>query len=117
MKILLLILKHSVNASPKEKNVPKCHKPYATATFQLSLLLEDLHCKSALLLSWIDYEDLCLDLLNLYQGDMVISFGNYNVLCPKYKLKLEQDFLLTKKITLNMPWGLDEDIELYIKKN
>jgi hypothetical protein len=83
----------------------------------LKNLNQDLHCKSALLLSWIDYEDLCLDLLNLYQGDMVISFGNYNVLCPKYKLKLEQDFILTKKITLNMPWGLDEDIELYVKKN
>lgn len=83
----------------------------------LNNLNPDLHNKSALLLSWIDYEDLCLDLLNLYQGDMVISFGNYNILSPRYKLRLEQDYKLIKNITLNMPWGLNEGIEIYIKKN
>lgn len=55
-------------------------------------------------------------LLNLYQGDMVISFGNYNILSPRYKLRLEQDYKLIKNITLNMPWGLNEDIEIYIYK-
>jgi hypothetical protein len=83
----------------------------------LTDLPKEEHLKSVLLLSWIDYEKLCLDFLQLYQGNMVISLGNYDDLSPNYKKKLNQDFNLIQKIILTMPWNLTENIEIYVKKN
>ena len=35
------------------------------------------HDKLGLLLSWIDYDDLCIQLMEKYKGNIVISLGNY----------------------------------------
>ena len=70
-----------------------------------------------LILSWIDYEELGLKLLDLYKGNIVLSIGNYyQHKCFKYLNKLQTDYNLIQKIKIEMPWGLDEYIELYFRK-
>ena len=81
----------------------------------LKNLKSELHGRSALLLSWIDYQDLCLDFLDLYQGKIVISLGNYDKLSPKYIERLKHDYKLIYKIILHMPWNLNEGVEIYMK--
>lgn len=71
------------------------------------------HLNSALLLSWIDYESLTIELLELYQGKLVISLGNYEGKSPQYLAKLKEKYNLQKQIVLQMPWGLEEKIEIY----
>ena len=73
------------------------------------------HLNSALLLSWIDYESLTIELLELYQGKMVISVGNYEGKSPVYLQKLKEKYKLQKQIVLQMPWGLEEKIEIYVR--
>ena len=75
------------------------------------------HSSSALLLSWIDYESLTIDLLNNYHGNMVISLGNYEKLSPNYLKLLNTNFKLLNSFNLKMPWGLNEKIEVYVKNN
>jgi hypothetical protein len=74
------------------------------------------HENNALILSWIDYESLTIDLLNLYKGNMIISIGNYDKLSPNYISELKKQFNMSYRFILNMPWGLTEKIEIYIKK-
>ena len=74
------------------------------------------HKINALLLSWIDYESLTIDLLNLYKGNMVISLGNYEKLSPNYLKLLNNKFKRVYQIILKMPWGLTEKVEIYTKK-
>ena len=74
------------------------------------------HLNSALLLSWIDYESLTIELLDLYQGNMVISVGNYEGKSPQYLAKLKEKYNLQKQIVLQMPWGLEEKIEIYSRR-
>ena len=50
----------------------------------LDELNEKEHFEGALLLSWINGDELALDLLNKYKGNIVISIGNYEGLSPKY---------------------------------
>ena len=70
-----------------------------------------------LLLSWIDYEELGIKLLDLYKGNIVISIGNYyQHKSFKYLNKLQKEYELIQKIKIQMPWGLDEYIELYFRK-
>jgi hypothetical protein len=71
------------------------------------------HLNSALLLSWIDYESLTIELLELYQGKLVISVGNYEGKSSRYLAKLKAKYNLQKHIVLQMPWGLEEKIEIY----
>ena len=71
------------------------------------------HQNSALLLSWIDYESLTIELLELYQGKLVISVGNYEGNSLQYLAKLKEKYNLQKRIMLQMPWGLEEKIEIY----
>lgn len=71
------------------------------------------HLNSALLLSWIDYESLTIELLELYQGKLVISVGNYEGNSLQYLAKLKEKYNLQKRIMLQMPWGLEEKIEIY----
>ena len=71
------------------------------------------HKKNVLILSWIDYESLTIELLNLYKGNMVISIGNYDKLSPNYISLLNKKFNLTHRFVLEMPWGLTEKIEIY----
>ena len=75
------------------------------------------HKLNALLLSWIDYESLTIELLNLYKGNVIISLGNYDKLSQNYLKLLNDKFKKIYQITLKMPWGLNENVELYIKKN
>lgn len=70
-----------------------------------------------LLLSWIDYEELGIKLLDLYKGNIVLSIGNYyQHKSFKYLNKLQKEYKLIQKIKIKMPWGLDEYIELYFRK-
>lgn len=73
------------------------------------------HNNMCLLLSWIDYEELCLKLLNQYNGNIILSIGNYHGRSPKYLEELNKNYKLYKNYKLNMPWNLDESIEIYIK--
>lgn len=82
----------------------------------LKSLDDEEHKLNALLLSWIDYESLTIELLNLYKGDVVISLGNYEKLSPNYLKLLNKNFKKEYQIILKMPWGLNENVELYIKK-
>ena len=74
------------------------------------------HKSSALLLSWVDYESLTIELLEEYQGKMVISVGNYEGNSLNYLQMLEEKYKLKKRIILQMPWNLEEKIEIYLKK-
>ena len=76
------------------------------------------HDKLGLLLSWIDYDDLCIQLMEKYKGNIVISLGNYyeHKNDCKYLKKLEEEYNIIYKALLNMPWGLYERIEIYKRK-
>ena len=74
------------------------------------------HKRSALLLSWVDYESLTIKLLEEYQGKMVISVGNYEGNSSNYLQILEEKYKLKRRIILQMPWDLEEKIEIYLKK-
>jgi hypothetical protein len=76
----------------------------------------DKHFETVLLLSWIDYEELCLKLLDNFKGYMIISIGNYEEKCPNYKKILNCNYVLLELIYLIMPWGLEEKIEIYKRK-
>ena len=71
------------------------------------------HNTSALLLSWIDYESLGIELLDLFKGQIVISIGNYEERSPNYINRLNLLFNCIEKYKLIMPWGLTEKIEIY----
>jgi hypothetical protein len=73
------------------------------------------HCKRALILSWIDGEKLAKELLDKFTGNIVISIGNY-VIDTDYIEHLQCYFELKKIIILNMPWELNEKIEIYVRK-
>ena len=73
------------------------------------------HKDNALLLSWIDYESLTIELLQLYKGKMVISVGNYDRLSPRYIEILNKGYSMAHRFVLNMPWGLSEKIEIYTR--
>ena len=73
------------------------------------------HQQNALLLSWIDYESLNIELLNLYQGKLVISVGNYYQTTPGFIDKIQQDYHLINTYILKMPWDLTERIEIYLR--
>ena len=78
------------------------------------------HQRGALILSWIDGDKLACELLNSYEGNIIISIGNYDNLthsCPNYLSGLNRDYDLQKRIILKMPWGLEEKIEIYLKKS
>ena len=74
------------------------------------------HNKSALLLSWIDYESLTIELLEAYHGNLIISVGNYEGKSPIYLQKLHDRYNLKTRVILQMPWELEEKIEIYVRK-
>ena len=71
---------------------------------------------SALLLSWIDYTSLTINLVKKYKGNFIISIGNYENVSSDYLIFLKKDYEIIKSFILEMPWGLTEKIEIYIKK-
>jgi len=73
------------------------------------------HQQNALLLSWVDYESLTIELLNLYQGKLVISVGNYYQVTAGYIDKIQQEYHLISAYILKMPWNLTERIEIYLR--
>ena len=83
----------------------------------ISNLKKEDFINTGLILSWIDYESLGIDLVNKYLGNLIISIGNYENLSPKYLEFLNTDFNLDKSIILEMPWNLTEKIEVYSRKN
>ena len=99
------------------QNEPSSWTPILEKEGRLALteLTSPEHLNSALLLSWIDYESLTVDLLELYQGKLVISVGNYEGKSPIYLKKLKEKYTLQKQIVLQMPWGLEEKIEIYVR--
>ena len=73
------------------------------------------HIEGALLLSWIEGEELAFQLLENYIGDYLISIGNYTN-NTRYMDDLNYYYELKIKINMNMPWGLKEKIEIYKRK-
>lgn len=67
-----------------------------------------------LILSWINGEELANELLNRYNGIMVLSIGNYDKNSTYYK-NLNSKFNCSVKYNLLMPWNLNEEIEIYIR--
>ena len=76
----------------------------------------DKYQDTALLLSWVDYEELGISILELYKGIIVISVGNYFHNSPNYLKKLNDEYHNLKTFNLKMPWGLEEKIEIYKRK-
>ena len=74
------------------------------------------HSNICLLLSWTDYEELSLQLLDSYSGPLVISVGNYEDKSPNYLRKLKENYELVWEIELEMPWSLEEKVEVYRRK-
>jgi hypothetical protein len=64
--------------------------------------------ETVLFLSWLDYEELGLNILELYKGLMDISVGNYYPKSPNYLKKLQEEYNIIKSFNLKMPWGLEE---------
>ena len=69
--------------------------------------------KQALLLSWIDYDDLAFELANKYKGNIIISVGNYELRSKKYLEYIHNNFSLIKRYKLYFPWKSFEKIEVY----
>jgi hypothetical protein len=70
---------------------------------------------TGLFLSWIDYDELALELLQKYKGNLVISVGNYELRSKKYLNYLHRNYKLIKKYILHMPWDRTEKIEIYTR--
>lgn len=67
-----------------------------------------------LFLSWIDYDELALELLQKYKGKLVVSVGNYELKSKKYLDYLHKNYKLIKRFILQMPWDRTEKVEIYI---
>ena len=80
--------------------------------------LEDLndkeHQEGALMLSWIEGEELAMKLLNKFYGDVVITIGNYKETSPRFYEYLNHYYECKKRFILEMPWNLNENIEIYV---
>ena len=70
--------------------------------------------KSALLLSWVDYTSLTIDLVKKYKGNVIISIGNYEHASSDYLIYLREKYEMIQTFILEMPWDLTEKIEIYI---
>ena len=70
------------------------------------------HNNICLLLSWVDYEELGIKLLENFKGKIVISIGNYEEKSPNYLNYLYKHFKIIETYILSMPWGLTEKIEI-----
>lgn len=66
-------------------------------------------------LSWIDYDDLALELAMKYKGNIIISIGNYELRSKKYLNYLRNNYKLIKRYILYFPWKSSEKIEIYKK--
>ena len=73
------------------------------------------HEEGALILSWIEGEELAYKLLESFFGNVVISIGNYEN-NTRYIDDLNYYYKLKCRIVLEMPWNLNEKIEIYIRK-
>ena len=77
------------------------------------------HQDKVLILSWIDFTQFRLpyNLLTSFHGSMVISIGNYRSHnCGDYLEELQQSFRLLHFYKCVMPWGLTEEIGVYLRK-
>lgn len=72
--------------------------------------------KSALLLSWVDYTSLTINLVKKFKGNIIISIGNYEHASVGYLIYLKKKYDMIQQFILEMPWGLTEKIEIYLKK-
>ena len=70
------------------------------------------HNNICLLLSWVDYEELGIKLLENFKGKIVISIGNYEEKSQNYLNYLYKHFKIIETYILSMPWGLTEKIEI-----
>jgi len=77
------------------------------------------HKNICLILSWIDYEKLSLELLHNFNGNIIINIGNYvqHGRSPIYLKTLYNEFNLIQRIVLEMPWNLTENLEILRRKH
>ena len=71
----------------------------------------------ALLLSWIDYDELALNFAKNYHGNIIISVGNYELRSTKYLKYVHDHFYLIKRFILKLPWNRTEKIEIYCRSS
>ena len=74
------------------------------------------HEKLCLFLSWIDNESISIPILDSFNGNIIISVGNYEGTSDNYLTKLMNKYRLIHKTILQMPWNLTEKLEIYMKK-
>lgn len=78
----------------------------------------DNHQDKVLILSWIDFTQFRLpyNLLTNFHGKMVISIGNYRPHnCGDYLQELQKSFRPLQFYECLMPWGLTEEISVYLR--
>ena len=73
--------------------------------------------EKALFLSWIDRDELALELINRFRGDIIISVGHLPNIMIETCQFLKSNYDLITKYILIMPWGIEEDILIYKKHN
>jgi hypothetical protein len=78
-------------------------------------LNEDEHYNGALILSWIEGEELAFNLLEAFIGNIVISIGNYQN-NTRYSDDLNYFYELKLRFKMYMPWKHYENIEIHIRK-
>lgn len=69
-----------------------------------------------LLLAWTDYDELSINLLKNFKGNLVLSVGNYEDGDSKrYLEELKNSYELLHHFQLKMPWDLIENIKIFRK--
>ena len=75
------------------------------------------HTNTCLMMSWIDYDELSVKLLETYKGNIVLCIGNYYETNPNFECvkKLAREYTTIFRTRLLMPWNLLETIEIYVR--
>ena len=75
------------------------------------------HSNTCLMMSWIDYDELSVKLLETYKGNIVLCIGNYYETNPNFECvkKLAREYTSIFRTRLLMPWNLLETIEIYVR--
>ena len=73
------------------------------------------HNNACLMMSWIDYDELSVKLLEKYKGNIVLCIGNYYETNPNFQCvkKLAREYTSIFRTRLLMPWDLYETIEIF----
>ena len=71
---------------------------------------------TALLLSWIDYQDLGMELVRTFHGQVIICVGNYEQDSPDFLRLLHAHFFVLKRYILQVPWQRQEQVHVFVRR-